>query len=487
MYTQCPKCETVFKMSAEVLRTAGGQVRCGQCGEVFNALARLAEDPAAFSTAESPLEMETRADRILESPPATAPRPAELAPQEDEEEDPDTLDSADVEFARLQVIDVPPEALEFSLLPTDLDRVFVEQPAKGKGGDAARPGGEAARPGGAGPAAKSPLPGGAGGPVPGAAPAHGRAPPRAPPGIPVPGTPAPGTAAPGAPTPGTPTRQSSPGKPATPGAASVPAPRAPQSPQSPRPAGAAAGAARVTTAPASTASSAGATLEPPIEETDIDLGANALPPHPESRAARSARESEPQGGAGGFVSEEVRSAMLAGMDETLLPTLEATRSRSSTYFLWLGAAVVLGGVLATQVFFTHRAWFARAWGVGGGALPNLSVYQQQVWGVTGEPGASGTLRVRASLMNASAQLQPYPLLRITLTDRFGNRIGSRDFAPAEYLGKPMVRMLAPGERVDATLDIQDPGKDAEGYELDVCLRAAERVVCAADAAPQGAK
>ena len=32
-----------------MLRAAGGQVRCGRCGEVFNALARLAEDASAFS------------------------------------------------------------------------------------------------------------------------------------------------------------------------------------------------------------------------------------------------------------------------------------------------------------------------------------------------------------------------------------------------------------------------------------------------------
>ena len=67
MYTQCSKCETVFRLSAEVLRAAGGQVRCGRCGEVFNALARLAEDSSSFASGESPLDLEARADSILES------------------------------------------------------------------------------------------------------------------------------------------------------------------------------------------------------------------------------------------------------------------------------------------------------------------------------------------------------------------------------------------------------------------------------------
>jgi hypothetical protein len=105
------------------------------------------------------------------------------------------------------------------------------------------------------------------------------------------------------------------------------------------------------------------------------------------------------------------------------------------------------------------------------------------WGVTGDPGANGTLRVRASIMNTAPELQPYPLLRVSLVNRFGSRIGAREFQPAEYLGHVVARMLAPGERVDATLDILDPGKDAEGFEIDVCLRTSEdKVVCAGDAA-----
>ena len=89
---------------------------------------------------------------------------------------------------------------------------------------------------------------------------------------------------------------------------------------------------------------------------------------------------------------------------------------------------------------------------------NLSAYQLRQWGVTGEPAGDGTLRVRASILNTAAQLEPYPLLRVTLANRFGGSIGTRDFEPSEYLGKPTAKLLAPGERADATLDILDPGK-----------------------------
>ena len=43
MYTQCPECETTFKLGADDLRRAKGKVRCGECDTVFNALEYLAE------------------------------------------------------------------------------------------------------------------------------------------------------------------------------------------------------------------------------------------------------------------------------------------------------------------------------------------------------------------------------------------------------------------------------------------------------------
>ena len=48
--TKCPQCNTVFRVSAEQLRAAGGWVRCGRCATEFNAVAKLTdskEDRAA--------------------------------------------------------------------------------------------------------------------------------------------------------------------------------------------------------------------------------------------------------------------------------------------------------------------------------------------------------------------------------------------------------------------------------------------------------
>jgi len=357
----------VFKLSAEALRAAGGQVRCGRCGEVFNALQRLAEDASGFAGGESPLELEARADSILESVvirqadaavPHDKPSPDE---QELDELTPHESGPPGVEIARLEILDL-----------------------------------------------------------------------------------------------------------------------------------------------------------------NEDENADDPPPHPESVLADESMHAR------GFeVPEAVRREMLAGIDQAARSersALEADapgaerrsaarrnaerrdaerrinerrRADRRPFMLWLCGAIVTGLLLLVQLVHFNREWImahgpfgdslrALYAALGSGApAANLSLYQLRQWGVTGDPGANGTLRVRASILNAAPEPAPYPLLRVTLANRFGNRIGSRDFEPAEYLGKPVAGLLGAGVRVDATLEILDPGKDAEGFEIDVCLRQPDqRISCAGDAAAQ---
>jgi len=353
LFTQCSKCETIFKLSADVLRSAGGQVRCGRCGEVFNALARLAEQPGAFIVGESPLELEARADRILQSPLGSSP--AKRAPATEFDE----LVSPGVEVARLQILDSPEDtaeadeqSLEFTLPPGELDRIFVADKQ-----------------------------------------------------------------------------------------------------------------ARQRTSAVSHAASAAIGLE---------------------------------------VSENARRELLAATRETaeesqpipeiILLASEPSPTRSKP--VWLIAAIALALLLGGQWVHHNREWLAAETPLRGmlralytklgDPLPvpaDLAAYELRQWGVTGDPNANGSLHVRASIMNTAADFQPYPLLRVTLTDRFGHHIGTREFEAAEYLGKAVVGLLAPGQRVDATINMLDPGKDAEGFEIDVCLRTADHSLnCADDAA-----
>lgn len=54
MYTQCPDCATAFRVTAEILKQAGGKVRCGGCGIAFNALANLSETKPGAAPSPQP-------------------------------------------------------------------------------------------------------------------------------------------------------------------------------------------------------------------------------------------------------------------------------------------------------------------------------------------------------------------------------------------------------------------------------------------------
>jgi predicted Zn finger-like uncharacterized protein len=410
VFTQCSNCNTVFELSAEVLRAAGGQVRCGRCGSIFSALARLAEDAGSFDTGESAYEMEERADSILES--EHIEQTLRASPDGDDDEA--QGEYGNVEIAQLEVLDFSPDnfidetvsdehadadaasaereaytdaALEFTLPPGELDRIFVESSA-------------------------------------------GVMPPFHPRG------------------------------------------------------------------------SVELEHDPALEALTVP----AAPPHPE---AASAEAEEPLPDIE-IISDDRALHHPSGLVRPLLsPVVElgsidlsaAPNRPAGSLALWLSAAIAATLLLIVQLLDHNRevltssgplapmfrAVYARL-GAPLSSAPNLAAFQLRQWGVTGEAAADPTLRVRASILNTTGELQPFPLLRVTLVNRFGSALGARDFTPSEYLGKPITRLLSPGEQVDAVLNILDPGKEAEGFEIDVCLPGAdEKIVCANDAAPSQAR
>jgi len=47
MFVRCPDCLTQFRVRARHLTAAGGRVRCGACGQAFDAVSRLSDEPLA--------------------------------------------------------------------------------------------------------------------------------------------------------------------------------------------------------------------------------------------------------------------------------------------------------------------------------------------------------------------------------------------------------------------------------------------------------
>ena len=50
MYTKCPECNSVFRITTELLEIANGLVRCGICDEVFNGADHIHEDDRESQT-----------------------------------------------------------------------------------------------------------------------------------------------------------------------------------------------------------------------------------------------------------------------------------------------------------------------------------------------------------------------------------------------------------------------------------------------------
>lgn len=103
---------------------------------------------------------------------------------------------------------------------------------------------------------------------------------------------------------------------------------------------------------------------------------------------------------------------------------------------------------------------------------NVHAYDVRQLGASVSGAAAGQIVVRASVKNSADRPQPLPLLRVTLQDRFGNRIAARDVPPGDYLPSSVApsSLLAAGSRVDATMVFVDPGPQAVGFEIDACLR-----------------
>jgi len=70
MYTRCPHCDTVFRVTPQQLQVSSGQVRCGRCEEVFDAFVTLSSRLPGGKAQDK-----TAASQELERPAARAQEP----------------------------------------------------------------------------------------------------------------------------------------------------------------------------------------------------------------------------------------------------------------------------------------------------------------------------------------------------------------------------------------------------------------------------
>ena len=461
MFTVCSKCNLRLTVTATDLRAAQGYVRCGRCHNVFNALAALADDPARTTEQPAPAEPPERAPKPPQAAPEPAP-PASSAPSQ--QEDPAATDSS----------------LEFNPASTNINEVFIEAAPDEHTGNfesivlVSEEPGEPER--GAQPAIAPQALSAPAAPDESAARIDvetlrdALAEPR-----PVP-APAP------VPEPPAPPQRIAPGdseRAAAPASEPQPPPQAaadPEPEREPEPVRAAA------------AQPAGV-----IEDVEFTFTDSSLEPLP---ASAGPPEVAVVAAAEITAALRVPATALAAPVTQPEPLLQPPAPRAGPPRWALAAGVVLLTLcLLAQVVHHYRndladtallrgplsALYAD---LGAPLEPHwdMGSYEVRQLGASSD-GNAGNLVVRASISNRATRDQPLPLLRVVMQDRFGNRVAARDLKPAEYLarGAPPVSLLAPGQRIDVQVALQDPGQNATGFEIDACMNGHNHsIVCAND-------
>lgn len=93
------------------------------------------------------------------------------------------------------------------------------------------------------------------------------------------------------------------------------------------------------------------------------------------------------------------------------------------------------------------------------------------------------LTIYSRIGNKSGEALPYPLINVSLTDRYEDIIGSKVLEPGDYLAESLDTRepVAPGETFSAVISIEAPDPNATGFKLNVCYRqAGGRLRCAID-------
>jgi predicted Zn finger-like uncharacterized protein len=150
---------------------------------------------------------------------------------------------------------------------------------------------------------------------------------------------------------------------------------------------------------------------------------------------------------------------------------------------WVGAAALLLTLIG-QLVHANRDTLAASARYGPGvrqlyASLGLILYPEwdlASYAVRGSeaiagPAESNSLQVIARVEVGGRNSVGIPLIRVVLQDRWSNTVASGVFYPDEYLaGMPEVpAMVGPGNAIPVRIRVIDPGAQAQGYVVDVCL------------------
>ncbi|HZD51584.1 MAG TPA: DUF3426 domain-containing protein [Woeseiaceae bacterium] len=174
---------------------------------------------------------------------------------------------------------------------------------------------------------------------------------------------------------------------------------------------------------------------------------------------------------------------------------EEDTARKARRYAAVAAIAVLSLLLVAQLVHAWRETLA-TWGLfdrtvgavyrrlGSPITPDWDVNGWQFETTNGSTDASDrVLTITSRITNRSEHVLPYPLLHVSLTDRYEELVGSALLEPARYLEIRSARgMVKPGEEFSATVTISPLPPQATGFKLNVCYARTEgRLGCATGA------
>ncbi|MBT8140965.1 MAG: 50S ribosomal protein L11 methyltransferase [Gammaproteobacteria bacterium] len=183
----------------------------------------------------------------------------------------------------------------------------------------------------------------------------------------------------------------------------------------------------------------------------------------------------------------VNPEFLYAMDENVplnlddLDAMQGTPKRARSRS-WMLLAVLSVLAFAAQYIHQHRAQLALHPSLGQAVqnayanLPfelepdwQLDAYEVNASSVSLNPRDPDELLATFSLTNTAGHAQIFPLIRLSMTNRWGERVAYRDLMPEDYLPENATSLMDARGRAEVSVRLKDPGDAALDYNVEVCL------------------
>jgi len=166
-----------------------------------------------------------------------------------------------------------------------------------------------------------------------------------------------------------------------------------------------------------------------------------------------------------------------------LPSFARRRRSGASGFGWKSGAAIAGLalLLVLQLLLADRVnlasdarWrplLANICGVFGCSLPpwrEPGAFSVLARDVRPHPSTPGVLRVTATFRNDARWSQPWPRVRLTLSDVNGRAVAARDFDADDYLGEaPAQAELRSGQSASIAMDVLEPAARSVAFDFEL--------------------